>query len=325
PRGRPVALHVEEILHRDGDAVERPAVEPRPQFLRGLGGGLPRFVPEHLIEGVQLGILRLDPVEIHLDQGLRRQLARAEFPPRFDDAHHGAIIAAEAGRTDEQFPWNPGQIDSKERGRTADNITTDAKQAQGERDLMALIPDRTLETVTAADIPGADTAPVASVREIRRSPTALMARMKDARITVSADFEEGECSACPSVPCPHFSAALLAWVKKRVPVREPKRLGLIDRLLSSPGWKNADHFAADYFKNAAGEVDVKSDGSLQIRLRAGKRSALFELPADDAPSFLWNLPKNIQKSEKLKGIRVSRKPIAPELRAEYDDRRRIVL
>ncbi|MBI3857275.1 MAG: DEAD/DEAH box helicase family protein, partial [Planctomycetes bacterium] len=190
---------------------------------------------------------------------------------------------------------------------------------------MALIPDRTLETVTAADIPGAETAPVASVREIRRSPTALMARMKDARVTVSADFEEGDCSSCPSVPCPHFSAALLAWVKKRVPVREPKRLGLVDRLLSSPGWKNADHFAADYFKGAAGEVDVKADGSLQIRLSAGRRSALFELPADDAPSFLWNLPKGIQKSEKLKSVRVSRKPISPELRAEYDERRRIVL
>ena len=49
---------------------------------------------------------------------------------------------------------------------------------------MAIISDRTLETVTAADIPGADTAPVASVREIRRSPTQLMARMKDARVVV---------------------------------------------------------------------------------------------------------------------------------------------
>src|SRR5262245_60322059 len=190
---------------------------------------------------------------------------------------------------------------------------------------MAFIPDRTLESVTVADIPGADTAPVATVREIRRSPTALTARMKDARVTVSADFEDAECTACPTLPCPHFSAALVAWVKKRVPVREPRRLGLVDRLLSSPGWKNADHFAADYFKGSAGEVDLKADGSLQIRLSAGRRSALFELPADDAPSFLWNLPKGIQKSEKLKGVRVSRKPIAPELRAEYDDRRRIVL
>src|SRR5215470_18861011 len=125
---------------------------------------------------------------------------------------------------------------------------------------MALIPDRTLESITAADIPGAETAPVASVREIRRSPTALTARMKDARVSVSADFEEAECSACATLPCPHLSAALLAWVKKRVPVRQPKRLGLVDRLLSSPGWKNADHFAADCFKGAAGEVDVKPDG-----------------------------------------------------------------
>jgi SNF2 family DNA or RNA helicase len=190
---------------------------------------------------------------------------------------------------------------------------------------MALIPDRTLETVTASDIPGAETAPVDTVREIRRSPTTLIARLGAIRVTISADLEEAECTACPTIPCPHYSAALLAWVKKRVPVREPKRLGLVDRLLSSPGWKNADHFASDYFKGAAGEVDVKNDGSLEIRLSAGKRSAKFELPVDDAPSFLWNLPKNIVRTEKAKGIRVSRKSIAPELRAEYDDRRRIVL
>src|SRR5476651_1995241 len=162
---------------------------------------------------------------------------------------------------------------------------------------MALIPDRTLETVTASDIPGAETAPVSTVREIRRSPTTLIARLGAVRVTISADLEEADCTVCPAIPCPHYSATLLAWVKKRVPVREPKRLGLVDRLLSSPGWKNADHFAADYFKGAAGEVDVKADGSLEIRLSAGKRSARFELPPDDAPSFLWNLPKGVVKSE----------------------------
>jgi SNF2 family DNA or RNA helicase len=190
---------------------------------------------------------------------------------------------------------------------------------------MALISDRTLESVTASDIPGAETAPVEAVREIRRSPTALIARLGVVRVTVSADLEEAECTACPAVPCPHVSAALLAWVRKRVPVREPKRLGLVDRLLSSPGWKNADHFAEDYFKGAAGEVEVNPDGSLAIRLSAGRRKATFELPADDAPAFLWNLPKGIAKSEKLKGVRVSRRPISPELRAEYDNKRRIVL
>lgn len=190
---------------------------------------------------------------------------------------------------------------------------------------MALIPDRTLESVTAADLPGSFPVAPESVREIRRTPTALLGRLKDARVTLSADFEEGECSACPRVPCPHFFAVLGAWIRKRVPIRQPKRLGLVDRLLSSPGWKNADHFAADYFKGAAGEVDVRPDGSLEIRLAAGRRRATYELPADDAPAFLYNLPKGIQKSEKLRGVRVSRKPIAPELRAEYDDRRRIVL
>jgi len=105
---------------------------------------------------------------------------------------------------------------------------------------MALIPDRTLESVTASDIPGAETAPVASVREIRRSPTTLIARLGVVRVSISADLEEADCSACSTLPCLHFSAALLAWVRKRVPVREPKRLGLVDRLLSSPGWKNAD-------------------------------------------------------------------------------------
>jgi len=86
---------------------------------------------------------------------------------------------------------------------------------------MAIIPDRTLESVTASDIPGAETAPVETVREIRRSPTTLTARLGVVRVTVSADLEEADCTACPTVPCPHFSAALLAWVKKRIPVREP--------------------------------------------------------------------------------------------------------
>ena len=190
---------------------------------------------------------------------------------------------------------------------------------------MAFIPDRTLETVTASDIPGAETAPVEAVREIRRSPTTLTARLGAVRVTVSADLEEAECTACPTLPCPHASAALLAWVKKRVPVRQPRRLGLVDRLLGSPGWRNADHFAEDCLKGASGQVDVNPDGSLAIRLSAGRRKATFELPADDAPSFLWNLPRGISKGETLRGVRVSRKPISPELRAEYDDRRRIVL
>ncbi len=190
---------------------------------------------------------------------------------------------------------------------------------------MAILPNRTLETVTLADIPGADTAPVDAVRELRRSPTALMARSKDARVVISADFEEAECSACAELSCPHVSAALVAWLKKRVPVREPKRLGLVDRLLSAPGYRNADAFVSDYFQNATGEVDLAEDGSLEIHLKDERRSAVFKLPVDDAPGFLWSLPKGIQKTEKLKGIRISRKPLAPQLRAEYDEKHRLVL
>jgi superfamily II DNA or RNA helicase len=190
---------------------------------------------------------------------------------------------------------------------------------------MPVIPDRTLESVSLAEIPGAETAPVDAVREIRRTPTALTARLKDARVVVAADFEEAECSACPAVPCPHFSAALVAWVKGRVPVREPKRLGLVDRLLSAPGFRNANHFVSHFFENAEGVVDLGPDGSLEVRLGDGRRKAVFQLPVDDAPPFLYALPKGIQKGERLKGVRVSRKALAPELRAEYDARNRLVL
>ena len=190
---------------------------------------------------------------------------------------------------------------------------------------MALIPDRTLDTVVAKDIPGADGAPVADVRSIRRSPTSLIAYLRDAKVSVSNDFEEITCNACPALPCPHVAAALLAWVRRRVPVTEPKKLGLVDRLLQGPGWKDADDFVGDFLKGATGEVDVRADGTLDVRLKTGGRAAAITVPAGAAPQFLWNLPRGIVKSEKVKATRVSRKPIEPELRAEYDDKRRLVL
>src|SRR5262245_26063487 len=101
---------------------------------------------------------------------------------------------------------------------------------------MPIIQGRTLETVSLADIPGADAAPVKDVREIRRTPTLLSARLGVVRVTILADFEEATCSACVVTPCPHVSAALVAWVKKRVPVVQPKRLELVDRLLAGAGW-----------------------------------------------------------------------------------------
>ncbi len=189
---------------------------------------------------------------------------------------------------------------------------------------MPLIAGKTLDTLAATDLPGRT--PAADLREIRRSPTVLAARLNGARVTVSADLEEATCSACAEVPCPHVWAALAAWTKGRSRVRKAKRLGLVDRLLSAPGWKDADHFVADFLAGAAGEADVGPDGSVEVRLSAPNgRSARLSVPADQAPAFLWNLPRGIARSEALKAVRVSRKPIEPELRAEYDEKNRLVL
>ncbi|HEX7900000.1 MAG TPA: DEAD/DEAH box helicase [Planctomycetota bacterium] len=190
---------------------------------------------------------------------------------------------------------------------------------------MPIIQGRTLESVTLPDIPGADAAPVKDVREIRRTPTLLLARLGVIRVSINADFEEATCSVCQITPCPHVSAALVAWVKKRVPVTQPKRLELVDRLLAGAGWKTADDFLGEFLRGATGEVDVRPDGSVEVRVAANGRSALITLPADEAPSFLWNLPKGLVKTERAKALRVSRKPLAPELRAEYDAKGRIVI
>ncbi len=190
---------------------------------------------------------------------------------------------------------------------------------------MAFIPGKTLDTLAVRDIAGAEAAPVDDVREIRRTPTLLIARLGSVRVTVSADFEEATCTACAGTPCPHVTAALVAWARKRLPVTQPRRLELVDRLLSAPGWKSADDFISDFLRGAQGEVDVQADGSLEVRVRAHGRSAVIRIPVDEAPAFLWNLPRGIVKGEKARTARVSRKTLAPELRAEYDEKGRIVI
>jgi superfamily II DNA or RNA helicase len=190
---------------------------------------------------------------------------------------------------------------------------------------MAFIADRTLDTVTLPDIPGSLTAPVEDVRTLRRSPTALLGYLRNAKVSISADLNDVTCTACPQIPCPHAAAALIAWVKKRVPVTTPKRLGLVDRLLQGPGWKSADDFASDFLRGAQGEATLLPDGSLEVTLQSGGRKARITVPVDDAPGFLWNLPKGLAKSPLLKEARVSRKPLEPELRAEYDEKKRLVL
>ncbi|HXX94855.1 MAG TPA: hypothetical protein VEN81_14605, partial [Planctomycetota bacterium] len=190
---------------------------------------------------------------------------------------------------------------------------------------MALVADRTLDTVAVKDIPGAEGAPVAEVRSIRRSPTSLIGYLKDAKVSVSNDLEEVTCNACASTPCAHVAAALVAWIRRRVPVSEPKKLSLVDRLLQGPGWKDSDDFVGDFLEGAQGEVDVRADGSIALRLVRGARRATLEVPLEDAPGLLWNLPKGIVRSEKARGVRVSRRPLEPELRAEYDAQRRLVI
>ena len=187
---------------------------------------------------------------------------------------------------------------------------------------MALIPGKTIESLALSDIPDA---PAHEVRELRRSPTALTARFRDARVTIGADLEEADCTACGETLCPHAAAALAAWVRGRVRVRKPKRLGLVDRLLSGPGWSDVEDFVRETVQGAGGEVDVRDDGTLEIRLSARGRTAVLTVPPDEAPVFLWNLPKGLSRSERLKSVRVSRRALEPELRAEYDDRRRLVI
>jgi superfamily II DNA or RNA helicase len=190
---------------------------------------------------------------------------------------------------------------------------------------MAFIADRTLETVTQEEIPGSDAAPVEDVRTLRRSPTALLGYLRNAKVSISADLEDVTCNVCLEVPCPHAIAALVAWVRKRVPVTVPKRLGLVDRLLQGPGWTSADDFVSDFLKGAEGLADLQPDGSLEVRIESGGRKARITVPPDDAPALLWNLPRGLVKSPALKEARVSRKPLEPELRAEYDDKKRLVL
>jgi len=191
---------------------------------------------------------------------------------------------------------------------------------------MSLIPDRTLDTLVPDDLPPRPGISPAEVREIRRTPTRILARLPGVRLAVSADLEEFECSACPGEsPCPHVWAVLAAWVRKRVPVRKPRRLDLVDRLLSGPGWKDADDFVSDFLRGGSGTADLCPDGSIEVRIVSGLRSAAIRVPTDEAPAFLWNLPRGIVKTEALKAARISRRPLAPELRADYDDRGRLVL
>jgi len=110
PGGRPIPLYVDQVLHSDGDAVKRPPVEPRAQFPGRRLGRRPGFVPEDLVERVQLGVLALDAVQEHLRQGLRGEFPRAELSARFRDAVHAAHYATIFGTSVQNcFKFAPQQ------------------------------------------------------------------------------------------------------------------------------------------------------------------------------------------------------------------------
>jgi hypothetical protein len=195
---------------------------------------------------------------------------------------------------------------------------------------MALIPGRTFDTLAADDLkPLAPPLDLKSVREIRRTPTSLMARVADStgkvtRVTITTDSEElteSECSACAAVACVHVSSALHAWIGHRGKVQNAKRMSRVDRALEKPAWIDGD-LMATYFHGCAKvalEVDLKGNGpALEVKLSSGDREARISIPPADAPSYLWNLPAAVKKSDRVKALRVAEKPITPEIRADYD-------
>ena len=194
-----------------------------------------------------------------------------------------------------------------------------------------LIPSKNFDSVSAADLEsvfngelarGRELAP--RLRELRRTPTSLLARLDGARVVLrggSSDISQAECSRCDHA-CGHLAAALLSWIDHRDRgrrVRAPKRLEGVDRDLT----RRFD-LGTGYFQDEPSiTVDLEGEGpALTATLESGDLRATFRIPPADAPAFLWNLPKKARVS---KGLRVARTALAPELRADYDDAGRLRL
>ena len=199
---------------------------------------------------------------------------------------------------------------------------------------MALIPARTFESLSASDLesvfngelaPGRDLA--SGLRELRRTPSTLLARLAGARVVLRAGSDaisDGDCSACDHA-CRHQAAALLAWIDHRDrgrKVKAPLRLDAVDRDLSN----RPRDLASGYFQGSAAptmNVELEGEGpALKVTLVSGDLQATFRIPPPDAPSFLWHLPKTAKVA---KGLRVARTPLAPELHADYDEAGRLRL
>jgi superfamily II DNA or RNA helicase len=199
---------------------------------------------------------------------------------------------------------------------------------------MVLIPAKSFDTVSASDLESAFNGELAKgrelaprLRELRRTPSTLLAKLDGARVALRADSKDiadADCSFCDN-PCGHVAAALLAWIDHRDrgrKVRAPRKLDPIDRDLAA---KPRD-LAAIYFQGApvpSMTVDLDGGGpALNVVLESGDLRASFRIPGADAPAFLWNLPPSAKAP---KGLRVARTPLIPELRADYDESGRLQL
>ncbi|HKS15753.1 MAG TPA: DEAD/DEAH box helicase, partial [Planctomycetota bacterium] len=194
-----------------------------------------------------------------------------------------------------------------------------------------LITSKNFDSVSVADLEavfngelarGRELAP--RLRELRRTPTSLLARLDGARVVLrggSNDISDADCSRCDQA-CAHMAAALLTWIDHRDrgrKVRTPKRLDAVDRDLT----RKFDLGTAYFHDEPSIAVDLEGGGpALTATLESGDLRATFRIPPADAPAFLWNLPKSAKVA---KGLRVARTALAPELRADYDDAGRLRL
>ncbi|MBI4563733.1 MAG: DEAD/DEAH box helicase, partial [Planctomycetes bacterium] len=107
------------------------------------------------------------------------------------------------------------------------------------------------------------------------------------------------------------------------------RTSWLDRALAAPPWRSTAEFSARYFRGAARPkaiVDLEENGpALLLTLRSQDLGARFRIPPADAAAFLAHLPGDWEKTERVRALRVSREPLRPELRAEYDDQERLRL
>jgi SNF2 family DNA or RNA helicase len=92
------------------------------------------------------------------------------------------------------------------------------------------------------------------------------------------------------------------------------------------GIMNELDLTSNYFKGVPapqGVVDLSGTGpALEVTLASGELEARFRIPPAQAPDFLRHLPEGYRLA---KEIRVSEKPLVPELHADYDPEGRLQL